>query len=285
MTGLVRVLTDSAASLPPATAAALGVTVVPMTLVLGGTVYTDGSVEPHELAERAAAESVSTSAPSPGDYVTALEAAGAEGGALVATVSSKMSASFESATTAASYLPPGTVRVVDTATAAGAQGLVVLAAARAAAAGAELEAVERAAGEVVGRVRLLAALEDLDHLARSGRVPGLAAKAGRTLGVRPLFEFRHGTAHPMRPALSVDAAVARIVETCRRDGRPGGRLRAAVLDAEGGEAARTLLQAVCDEVGGEQVAEAFVAPFSSVMVAHTGTGLFGLGWWWDPDAA
>ena len=52
--------------------------------------------------------------------------------------------------------------VIDTETAAGAQALVVLAAAQAAAAGADRRAVEAVTLDVVGRVRLVAVIDGLD---------------------------------------------------------------------------------------------------------------------------
>ena len=82
--------------------------------------------------------------------------------------------------------------MLDTSTAAGAQALVVLAAARAAEDGGSLDQVEAAAKKAIDAVRLVAMVSDLDHLVRSGRVPEIAGWAGRRLGIRPLFEFRDG---------------------------------------------------------------------------------------------
>ena len=65
--------------------------------------------------------------------------------------------------------------------------------------------------EVIERVRLVATIPSLDHLVRSGRVPGIAGWAGTTLGINPLFEFRGGAVRRLRPALSREAALDRIV--------------------------------------------------------------------------
>ena len=70
--------------------------------------------------------------------------------------------------------------------------------------------------DVVGRVRLVAVIDGLDQLVRSGRVPGLAGWAGRVLGLKPLFEFRHGVARRLRPAVSREAALSRILGHWRR---------------------------------------------------------------------
>ena len=174
------------------------------------------------------------------------------------------------------------VAVLDTGTAAGAQALVVLAAAGAAAEGGDLPAVVRSAERVAARVRLAATVADLERLARSGRVPEAARWLGDRLGVRPLFEFRDGRARPLRPAFSAAVARERIVARCVADapGRePGsGRLHVIVLHALDDEAAADLRA----RVERLQPASCLVGPFSPVMVAHTGRGLAGLAWWWEP---
>ena len=171
------------------------------------------------------------------------------------------------------------VRVVDTGTAAGAQALVVLAAADCAARGGTLDEVEAVAREAVGRVRLVASVPNLDHLVRSGRVPDLAGRAGRALGLAPLFEFRDGAAHVMRPARGLDAAIERMVARCRREARAGCAWQVVALHAQSPEAAEKLLARVEEELAPATV---FVASFGVVMVVHTGPGLIGLAWQWVP---
>jgi DegV family protein with EDD domain len=281
----VAIVTDSAASLPPTAAERLGIGVVPMTLVLGGLVYADGDPSPEELVARAATESVSTSAPTPGAFLKAVASATeheeAGGEVLILTVSSAMSSTYEVAHLAAGYVDDAEVWVIDTGTAAGAQGLVVMAAAELAATGAPLDEVARRAERVAAKVRLVASLSSLDYLARSGRVPGAAAWAGRSLGMRAMFEFKTGGVRPRLPARSERAALDRMVGAMVQS-RPrdpsGAVLRAAVLEAQAAESAERLQELV---VGAEPEAEVFEAPFSSVMIAHTGPGLVGLAWWWE----
>jgi DegV family protein with EDD domain len=169
------------------------------------------------------------------------------------------------------------VAVLDTGTAAGAQGLVVLAAARAAAEGADQYEVVATAERVAGRVRLAASVADLERLARSGRVPDAARWVGDRLGVRPLFEFRDGRARPLRPAFSAEAALDRIVQRCAAGAGRGARLHVTVLHALNPDAAATL----AERVRALEPVSFLVGPFSPVMVAHTGRGLAGLAWWWE----
>src|SRR5205807_6374543 len=116
----------------------------------------------------------------PGEFVEAIDAASrASGGSgvLVATVASTMSATYRAASIAAAESDATSVRLVATGTAAGGEGLVVLAAAQAAKSGASLDDVVATAEAVAGRVHLVAAVDGLDHLVKSGRVPGIAGWA------------------------------------------------------------------------------------------------------------
>jgi fatty acid kinase fatty acid binding subunit len=276
----VAIVTDSAAALPPALVARHGIVVVPMWLTVRGEPELEGERSLQELVDE---EQVTTSAPTPGEFEGAIKDSLREhDSALVLTIASSMSATHQSALVAAQSVG-GAVRVVDTANAGGAEALVVLAAAEAAARGASLDEVQDRARLVIERVRLVATLSSLDHLVRSGRVPGVAGWAGRRLGINPLFEFRDGKVLRLRPALSQDAALDRIVAMVRRtrpdrgDGEGEARLHVAALHALSVETAEALRERVHELAPATE----FVGEFGPVMVVHTGAGLAGLAWWWE----
>jgi DegV family protein with EDD domain len=254
------------------------VTVVPLELVVGGQPYHDGDLPLDEVVSHIG-EGITTSSPPPGRITKAIEdRLDVADATVVLTISGKMSSTFEAAELAARSVP-GRARVVDTETAAGAEGLVVLHAAECASRGGDIDDVVRAARQVIERVRLIATVDSLDHLVASGRVPEIAGRAGRFLNVHPLFEFSHGRAKPLRPALSRDAALERIVGLWRRSIVPDADLHVAAMHAHDRDRAEALLRAVRAEV---EPATAFVAEFSTVMIAHTGPDLAGLAWWWEP---
>jgi DegV family protein with EDD domain len=273
----VSVVTDSAAALPSALAREYSIEVVPMWLTIDGTAIHEGEMSLDELVTHS---DVKTSGPTPGEFEATIARCQEKGddGVVVLTIASAMSSTHEAAVLGA-QAAGGPVRVIDTKTAAGAQALVVLAAAEVAARGAPLEAVVGAALTAIPQMRLAATVPTLEHLVRGGRVPNIAGWAGRRLGIAPLFEFRDGKAHPLRPALGVTAAYDRILSRWRRDRRPETRLHVAALHADARVDAEHLLDRVRAEV---EPATAFVAEFGSVMVAHTGPGLVGLAWRWEP---
>lgn len=276
----VAVVTDSAATVPDEMAERLGIVVVPLRLEIGPDSYDDLDVTPEAVLEQT--EEISTSGPSPADFAEAVEAHAGRDGAVVTTVARDLASGSFLAASAAAKLVSVPTRVVDTTTAAGGEGLVVLEAARVARAGGTIDDVERAAHRVVARVRLVAWLPNLDHLVRSGHVPGAAAWAARTIGLRPVIELRGGKVSPLRPALNEPGAHRRVLDALRRSTpHPPTDLHVAALHSLAPAAADRLL---ADVRTGIEPALAFVGSFGSVMLVHAGPGVVGLAWWWK-DAA
>jgi len=277
----VAVVADSAAALDPALAAQYGIVTVPMQLEIGGRPFSEADMPLDEVVAHLD-DGMQTSAPPPGAFVEAVESAAAGGAqaVVVLTVGSNLSSTYQSARTAAT-LGSVPVAVVDTGTAAGGEGLVVLATAQAAAAGNSLDEVEARAKLVADRIRLVAAVEELKYLVRGGRLAAGAARAGEAFGVRPVFELSRGRIRPLRPSLSADGAFDQLLAQWRRSIVDGAALHVCALHALRGDDAAALLDKVRAEV---EPVTAFIGTFGPVMVAHTGPGVIGLAWWWESPA-
>lgn len=278
----VAIVTDSSACIPPDLAHRHGITVVPIQLTIDGETMSADAVERGRLLELIdTGAELSTSGPAPADFLDALDA-NADRPVLVITLASSMSGTYSTARFAADQVLRDDVEVLDSGSAAGGHALIALAAARSAAAGGALHEVHRAAQQAADRVHLIAAVGSLEHLARSGRVPNLASRAGDALGVRPLFSFRDGKPHVMRPSLADDKVLSRLVEAVFDD-RPDrdARLHCSVLHADRPEDAETLLDRLTTQ---SQPTDSFVATFDAAMIVHTGPDLLGIAWWWQPGA-
>lgn len=277
----VAVVTDSAAMIPAELAEQWDITVVPLMISVGGESFEDGQLSEDDLLARLD-EGVTTSGPAPGAFMTAIERAVAAGdqvdGVVVVTVAQALSGTYGAARLAgqSASVP---VEVVDSETAAGAEALVVLAAAACARSGGTLAEVVAEAGVAVEEVHLVGSLNSLERLVASGRVPGIAGKAGQVLGVNPLFELRRGKVRPLRPAFSRDAALERILGLWRADQTPGTTTHVVALHALAREDAKRLLEALRDETEPETH---FLGAFGPAMVAHAGPGVVGLAWRWTP---
>jgi fatty acid kinase fatty acid binding subunit len=276
---VIGVITDSAASLDPGQAARHGIHVVPMQIQLNGVAKSEVEFAIDEVLAHLQQGSARTAGPSPGDFNRAIETADDGDGVVVCTVSGKLSSTLQSARVAA-RISGRCVEIVDTRTAAGAEGLVALAAAAAAKIGAPLGAVARQAAHVAKEVRLIAEVGDLSQLARSGRLPGPVASLGGAVGLRPVFELRRGAIRVVRPALSARGARELLLGTVRKSARPQHRLHLAGLHVQDPPTVRAFLDTLEREL---PVASSFTGQFSPVMVAHTGPDVRGLAWWWEPE--
>ncbi|MCY3576622.1 MAG: DegV family protein [bacterium] len=271
----VGIVTDSTAALPEEVRTAWDIAVVPLMITVDGRTVADGELD---TAEILAAKTHSSSGPSPGAFVQAIADQDQGDGVVIVTVTSTLSITNQSAVLAAKGAACP-VAVVDSRTAAGGQGLVTVAAARAAQAGATLDEVVAKAEQVAGQVKLVGALANLDQLIRSGRVPGLAGRAGNLIGLRPMFDIHDAVIRRLRPALSDEAAHQRLLSLWRRT-RPAddASLHLVCLHAEVPDRAADLLEAVTAEV---QPADAFISQFGQAMMINSGTGVRGLAWYWD----
>ena len=272
----VGIVTDSTAALPEEVRAAWDIAVVPLMITVDGRTVADGEID---TAEILAAKTHSSSGPSPGAFVQAIAGQDQGDGVVVVTVTSTLSITNQSAVLA-SKSAASPVAVVDSRTAAGGQALVAVAAARAAREGASLDEVVARTERVAGRVKLVGALGNLDQLIRSGRVPGLAGRAGNLIGLRPMFDIHDAVIRRLRPALSDEAAHQRLLNLWRRTRPRDGdaQLHLVSLHAEVPERAVELLDSVTAEV---QPADSFISQFGQAMMINSGTGVRGLAWYWD----
>lgn len=187
----VVVVTDSSARLPADLLEKWGIRVVPLHILLDGADLRDGVDDiPDDIHKLAATTAAATPAELADAYQQALADSGADG-VVAVHISSALSGTCRAAERTAADLDPN-VRVVDSKSAAMGIGFVALAAARAAAAGGDLDAVTDAARSAVARGHAFIVVHRLDNLRRSGRIGGAAAWLGTALALKPLLRIDDG---------------------------------------------------------------------------------------------
>lgn len=197
----VRVVTDSAADLPPGVAQELGITVVPLVVLFGEASYRDGvEIDADRFYAMLTASEVlpTTSAPAVGDFQAAYERLLEETDAVVSVhIPAKLSATINAARTAKeAIVKGGRIEIVDSQTVSLGTGLIAIAAARAARAGASLEEVVRVAAAAVPRLHIFFVLDTLEYLRRGGRIGRAQAFLGSLLHVKPILSVHDGEIHP-----------------------------------------------------------------------------------------
>jgi DegV family protein with EDD domain len=192
----VRIVTDSAADIPPEMAERLDITVLPMRVHMAGKTYLDGvdisgQAFYHEL--EATRSVTTTSLPALVVFTEAYRRLTSEGFDVVSVhMSCKLSGTFNAALMAATSdgVPDGAVAVVDTHTLSMAEGWVAVRAAEAAAEGKSRDEVEALAQELSLRAHVFGVLDTLEYVIKSGRVGKLPGTVGTMLNVKPILTTR-----------------------------------------------------------------------------------------------
>jgi DegV family protein with EDD domain len=191
---------------------------------------------------------------------------------LSARYSGTYSAALNAAELAEHEMPNFPVRAVDTGGLAMTHGFAVLAAARAAEAGAALDDAARQAQRIGKSARLVGMLDTMRYLARGGRVPWIVHWAASILRIKPVLAFDGEDARSVarvRTAHAGTRAMLRYVGSTTT----GGPLRVAVMQTGAEPAAGELACAVRERFG---PLELITTEFTSVMAVHTGPGFLGL---------
>jgi DegV family protein with EDD domain len=161
---------------------------------------------------------------------------------------------------------------VDSHLATAAEGMVALAAARAAKAGKSLAEVTKIAEEVREKVTFLAFLDTIKHVYRSGRIPKIAAQAGSLLNIKPLLTISSGVVRFKGAARSREGGIERMLKVMR-DKVGQKPVHVAVMHAYALEEAQKLKERVASAFN---CAEIWISEFSPLMGYATGTGTLGL---------
>jgi DegV family protein with EDD domain len=278
----VAVVTDSTSYLPAGVAEQHGVTVVPLYVVFGGdrtvpeTEITDYDAFFEEL--RSAETLPTTSQPSVGDFRAAYEPLLAEGREIVSVhISGGLSGTPEAARQAKESLEREDkggerIQVVDSTTAAGGLGYMVLAAAKAARDGGNAEQVAAHVAEARKQLKMWFAVDTLEFLRRGGRIGAASAWIGSTLKVKPILTVENEMT-PVERVRTSGRAFERMVDYAKQR-RDSGADAWCVQHINAPDQAAALE---------ERIGELFDSPptivseIGPVLAAHTGPGLLGTG--------
>jgi DegV family protein with EDD domain len=166
----------------------------------------------------------------------------------------------------------GRIEVLDSETVGGGLGLVVLAAAAAAQAGATLDEVLARARRTRADLQLWFCVDTLEYLRRGGRVGKAQAWLGGTLRIKPILSLEHEIV-PVERVRTAGRAFERMVDYMRslfEDGADGW----IVQHIQASEKAEALVERGRELFGSEPV---FVSEVGPVVGTYTGPGLIGVG--------
>ncbi len=273
----VALVTDSTAYIPADLVARYDIRVAPQVLIWGEETFRDGvDITPETFYRRLATAKVlpKSTQPAVSSFAAiydALLAAGRD--VLVVVISSKMSGTYQAALQAREGFPAEAIEVVDSRTTAMELGFHVLAAARAAEAGASLAECKAVAEKAQQYSGVVLTVDTLEFLHRGGRIGGASRWFGTALRIKPVLEVRDGLVQPLEKIRTRRRALARVVDIVVERIGQQAPVRLAALHANAEEDARWLLNQASARVSPD---EALVADVSPVVGTHVGPGTVAL---------
>ena len=274
----VALLTDSTTYLPTALKEKFSISSVPLAVIWGEETFEDGvTISPSEFYTRLKASKImpSTSQPSVGKMHAALTSLLEQDYAILGIfLSSKLSGTVQSARQAREMLPAGSpVEIVDSETTTLAMGLHLLAAARAAAAGASLAECRAIAEAARQKTGVYFMVDTLEFLHRGGRIGGAQRFLGTALNMKPVLCMHQGKIESLERVRTKSKAVERLIELVAEKCHDQTSIRLAAAHANAPDEARAMLERAAARLN---PVETLLGELSPVIGTHVGPGTLAL---------
>jgi DegV family protein with EDD domain len=274
----VALVSDSCHYLPRSIVESCGIQQVPLYVHRGGEAVRESEITDYdEYYRRLGSENdlPTTSQPSIGDFLAVYEPLTAAGHEIVSIhLSGGISGTFRSAEQAREQLGDAAaqVHVLDSATAAGGQGLMLMAAAAAVRSGADAASAAEQARQARAKLKLWFAVDTLEYLRRGGRIGGAQAWMGTALKIKPVLSIE-SQIEPIERVRTSKKAFERLLgllEDCRDRGCDGWVVQHIQAPDQAAE-----LAARGTEIFG--IGPVYTSELGPVIGTHVGPGLLGTG--------
>lgn len=272
----VRIVTDTSCDLPPSLEQELeelGVVIVPFLFCFGLEECEDKTIPMKEFLARAESTWPTTSVPSSGAFAQVFRECVEAGHQVVCiTITGNHSATYSAAVLASQEFPAGQVTVVDSKSLSIAQGLMVLAAARAAQEGKSSQAVVETINELRERLHLFITLDTVEYLVKGGRASRLSGIMAGLLKIRPILTLLDGELTLLEKPRGRKAAKQRLIELAKGC-FPAETVGVAHIACK--EEARELVSEISLQTGFPED-EILLAETGMVIATHGGPGTLGI---------
>ena len=198
----VKIVTDTTSDLKPHIAGPLGITVVPLYINFGTESYVDGvNLTTEEFYQKLASSKTlpTTAVPGPPSFAQVYDKLAQETDEIVViSLASKLSSVYQMESQAIGMMKRKCrIELIDSQAGCMALGLIAIAAAKAANAGAGMDDVVKLTRRNIPRSKIHFAFDTLEFLKRSGRVNAAQAFLGSMLRVNPIMTLEDGEGRPV----------------------------------------------------------------------------------------
>ena len=265
------IVTDSTSDLPQHIIDEHGIEVVPAVLVMDGQSYADGkgiSREEYYTCLPDMKESPTTAAPSSGDFLVRFQRLFDAGCDHILSIHAAVElTAIVSVARLAAHDFRERITILDSGSLTLGLGFQVLAAVEAAAQGLGLEGALNAVRSTRERGKVMAALDTMEYLRRSGRVPGAVAALGGLLSIKPIVELLDGEVKPLGAVRTTRQAGERIYNSLRELGQLE---RLAILHTNAENRAHKLLNELMETVSQSIPRDILMVNVTTVIGTHVG---------------
>jgi DegV family protein with EDD domain len=268
----VHIVTDSTSDIPDDVREGLPVTVVPLSVEIEGTVYTDGVDLSREdfLGHLRRGVLPRTSQPSVGTFQETYQKLLDQEQEIVSIhIAAPFSGTLNSANQAKALIDEGRVHTIDSGTLSMGLGFLVLEAAEKAAAGEDAASIAAYIEQRKEDQRLYATLETLEFLQKGGRIGRAAAMLGSALQLKPVVQVRNGVVEPVERVRTYRRALDRLAKTFAETGQYD---RVAVLHLGAQKEADRLIERVNET---QPDLDVVVGQIGTVIGTYGGPGVVG----------
>lgn len=278
----VKIVTDSTAYFSPEEITRYDVSVIPLRVIFGTTVYTEGAdITSDEFYRRIARGGPvpTTSQPAISDFTKVYSELAEQGYDILSIhISSRLSGTVGSALAARQELPDARIEVIDARTIA--LRVLIAPAAQAAAEGQSLPWLKESMEKLNSCIGTVGMLNTLEYLWKGGRIGGAKALLGTLLRIKPLLDFRSGEVKVMARLRTNAQAMDSILGIMHQRIKGNSPAHVSVAHADALESALTLKERVRD---GFNCADLDIVELGPVLGTHIGPGFFGVGFYCDDD--
>jgi DegV family protein with EDD domain len=278
------IVVDSTADFPEAPQRFANWRVVPLYVRFGDESYKDYvELDPAAFYARlrTAAETPSTSQPTPGDFLAVYEELAGYERVLSLHIAGKLSGTIESARAAAKQLGDDRVRTLDSQSASAAIAMLGLAIQRRLERGTSDDEVEKLVERYRNASELLFTVDTLEYLARGGRIGRARAWAGELLNIKPILTIKGGEVIPVKRVRGNRKAFLEFESAFTSSTRDAPSLRVGIAQAEAPERAQALTELVQRTRPAAELE--LVTTLGPVVGTHSGPGTVGFFWFDDVE--
>lgn len=281
------IIIDGTTVLPQAMRSELDLRTLPLHVSFGAESYTaevDLTAEQFYEKIKDPKAKPTTSQPSIGECREIFEHAQRDGytDMLVLTVATEFSGTFSVASTTAQQIIDANIVVVDSRSTASSIGLIATACAKARGSGKSLAQTVEIAKDLATKTNLLALIDTLDFLKRSGRISGAAAAFGSLISLKVILDLRNGRADSIEKVRTRERGMETLKQLVESRTPPGSRIHAAILHCNVPDRARLLGDWVQERY---HCVEFWVDEAGPVLASHAGPGTVALGWYPEEHGA